>query len=82
MLAGYKFVPKLHLRQLEFTYSACTPLTKHCGRIQKFQRQGDLNEIYKNELDKASFAHDTRYTDSKDLAKRIVLDKTLTDRTY
>ena len=32
---------------------------KHRERIQKFREAGDLNHIYKNELDKACFAHDT-----------------------
>ena len=30
-----------------------------CQRIQKFRESGDLNHIYKNELDKACFAHDS-----------------------
>ena len=60
-------MPRLHLGQLEFTYSACTPLTKHRGRIQKFKEKSDFNEIYENQLDKACFAHDTGYTDSKDI---------------
>ena len=28
LLAGKKFMPKMHLRQPEFTYSACGPLLK------------------------------------------------------
>ena len=27
-LAGYKFMPKLHLRQPGFKYSVCSPFTK------------------------------------------------------
>ena len=37
--------------------------------------------MYRNELDKACFAHDTAYSDSKDLAKRTVSD-ILKDRAY
>ena len=37
LLAGDKFMPELHLRQPQFTYSACGPLTKHEQRIQKFK---------------------------------------------
>ena len=37
LLAGDKFMPKLHLRQPGFTYSACGPFTKHRERIQKFK---------------------------------------------
>ena len=54
----------MHLRQPQFIYSACGPFTKHKQRIQKFKETGDINYIYKNELDKACFAHDTTYSDS------------------
>ena len=76
-LAGDKFMPEMHLRQPQFTYSACGPFTKHKQRIQKFKETGDTNYIYKNELDKACFAHDAAYSDSKDLTKRTVADKIL-----
>ena len=36
--------------------------------------------MYRNELDKTWFAHDTAYPDSK--AKRTISDKILKDRTY
>ena len=38
-----KFMPKLHLKQPGFCYSACGPFTKHCERIQKFKETVDLN---------------------------------------
>ena len=38
LLTGDKFMPQLHLRQPEFTYSACRPFTIQRGRIQKVQR--------------------------------------------
>ena len=75
LLVGGKFIPELRLRQPEFTYSACGPFTKHIENsesIQKFRETGNLKHIYKNELDKACFAHDAAYPDSKDLAKRII----------
>ena len=28
-----KFIPELHLKQSEFTYSACGPFTKYCEKI-------------------------------------------------
>ena len=65
---------EMHLRQPQFTYSACGPFAKHKQRIQKFKETGNTNYIYKNELDQA-FAHDAAYSDSKDLTKRIVADK-------
>ena len=77
LLAGDKFMPEIHLRQPQFTYSACGPFTKHEQRIQKFKEIGDKNYIYKNELDKACFVHDAAYLDSKDLTKRTVADKIL-----
>ena len=82
LLVGDKFVPEMHLRQLQFTYSACGPFTKHKQRIQKFKETGDTNYIYKNELDKACFAHDAAYSDSKDLTKRTVADKILRNRAF
>ena len=36
--------------------------------------------MYKNELDKACFAHDAAYSDNKDLRKRTVADKILKNR--
>ena len=29
LLSGDKFMPEMHLRQLEFPYSACGPFTKN-----------------------------------------------------
>ena len=75
-------MPEIHLRQPQFTYSACGPFTKHEQRIQKFKETGDTNYIYKNELDKACFTHDAAYSDSKDLPKRTVADKILKDRAF
>ena len=82
LLAGDKFMPEMHLRQPQVTYGACGPFTKHKQRIQKFKETGDTNYIYKNELDKACFAHDAAYSDSKDLAKRTVADKILRNRAF
>ena len=75
LLVGDKFMPEIHLRQSQFTYSACGPFTKHEQRIQKFKETGDTNYIYMNELDKDRFTHDAAYSDSKDLTKRTVADK-------
>ena len=80
LLAGDKFMPEMHLRQFQFTYSACGPFTKHEQRIQKFKETGDTNYIYQNKLDKACFAHDAAYSDTKDLTKRTVADKILKNK--
>ena len=77
LLAGDKFMPEIHLRQPQFTYSACGPFTRHEERIQKFKETGDTNYVFKNELDKACYVHDASYSDSKDLTKRSIADKNL-----
>ena len=82
LLAGDKFMPEIHLRQPQFTYSACGLFTKHEQRIQKFKETGDTNYIYKNELDKACFVHDAAYSDSKYLRKRTVADKILKNKAF
>ena len=75
VLAGEKFMPKLHLRKSEFIYSASRPFTKRRDMVKRLSKTGDLNYIYKNKLDKACFVHGDAYADSKYLAKRTVLDK-------
>ena len=82
LLAEDKFMPEMHLRQSQFTYSACGSFTKHKQRIQKFKKNGDTNYIYKNELDKVCFAHDDAYSYSKYLTKRTVADKVLRDKPF
>ena len=52
-LAGDKFIPELHLRQPGFTYSACEPFTKHCEKIEKLRKTGNLKHLYRSELEKA-----------------------------
>ena len=79
LLAGDKVMPEMHLKQPEFTNSACGPFTKNKERIQKFKETGDTSYIYKNELDKAGFQRDVAYGDFKDLAKRTASDKVLKD---
>ena len=69
LLVEDKFMPEIHLRQPQFTYSACGPFTRHEERIQKFKETVDTNYVYKNELDKACFVHDAAYSDSKILQK-------------
>ena len=43
LLAGDKFMPEIHLRQPQFTYSACGPFNRHEERIQKFKETDDTN---------------------------------------
>ena len=72
LLAGDKFMPEMHLRQPQFVYSACGPLTKNKQIIKKFKETRDTSCIYKNELDKVSFQHDMAYGDFKDLPKKFI----------
>ena len=75
-------MPKMHLKQPGFTYSACESFTKNNERIQKFKEAGDTNYIYENELDKACFQHDMFYGEFEDLARRTASDKTLRDKAF
>ena len=82
LLAGDKFMPEMHLRQPQFVYSACGPFTRHKERIKEFKRTGDPRLLYRNELDKACFQHDSAYADNKDLINRTNADKVLKDKAY
>ena len=82
LLAGDKFMPEMHLRQPQFVYSACGPFTRHKERIKKFKQTGDMRYIYRNDLDKACFQHDSADADNKDLINRTKADKVLKDKAY
>ena len=82
LLEGDKFMPEVHLRQPQFVYSACEPFTRHKKRIKKFEQTGDARYIYRNELDKVCFQHDSGYANHKDLINRTEADKVLRDKAY
>ena len=82
LLVGDKFMPEMHLKQPDFTYSACVPFTKNKGRIEKFMQTENTDFIYKNELDKACFQHDMAYGKTKDLVKRTQSDKVLNNKAF
>ena len=82
LLVGDKYMPKIHLKQLGFTYSACGPFTKNKERIETFMQTGNATFIYKNELDKACFQLDMAYGKSKDLVRRTQSDKVLRDKAF
>ena len=82
LLAGDKFMHEMHLRQPQFVYSACGPSTRQKERIEEFKCTGDTRYIYRNELDKACFQHDSAYADHKDLINRTKPDKVLRDKAY
>ena len=77
LLAGDKFMPEMHFKQLDFTYKTYGPFTKNKERIKKFMQTGNTDFIYRNELDKACFQHDMAYGKSKDLVKRTQSGKVL-----
>ena len=72
-------MPELHLKQSGFTYSA---LTRNKERIERFVEKGNIDFIYRNELDKACFQHDMAYGKSSDLIKRTQSDKVLRDKKF
>ena len=82
LLAGDKFMPGMHLRQPRFVYSACGPFTRHKERIKEFKRTGDTRYIYRNELEKACFQHDSAYANHKDLINRTEAGIVLRDKAY
>ena len=77
LLAGDKFMPKMHLREPGFMYSACEPFTKNKKIIQKDKETGDSRYIYQNEVDKACFQYGMGYGNFKDLPRRATSDKIL-----
>ena len=46
-------MPEMHLRQPEFTYSACRPFTKSKEATQKLKETEDSGYIHQNELELA-----------------------------
>ena len=38
LLAGDRFMPEIHLRQPQFTYSACGPFTRHEGEFKSLKK--------------------------------------------
>ena len=48
----------------------------------KLCKTGDTRYIYRNELNKACFQHDSAYVDNEDLINRTKSDKVLRDKAY
>jgi transposase InsO family protein len=63
-------------------YSACGPGTKHKDRIENYIKTGDTSHIFKNDLDKFCFYHDSSYDKYKDVPNRQIADKKLMDGAY
>ena len=75
-------MPELHLNQSGLTYIPYGPSTKDRRRFENFAETGYLKYLFRNESDKACFAHDTAYFDSIDLVKRTISDKILSNKAY
>ena len=73
-------MPKLHLKQPGFTYSACGPFSRNKEWIEKLMLTENTNFIYRNDLDKTCFQHNMAYGKSKDFTKRTQSDKVLRDK--
>ena len=82
LLAGDKFMPERYLKQPGFTHSACGLFTKNKEKTDKFIKIGNIDFIYKNDLDKTCFQHDMVYDKSKDLARRTQSDNVLRDKVF
>ena len=57
-------------------------LLKIVKEFKNLQETGNLEDLYRNEWDKACLVHNVAYSDSKDLAKGSFSDKILKDRAY
>ena len=75
-------MPEMHLKQPGFTYSVCEPFTKNKQRIKKSIQTGNIDFIYKNQLDNACFQHDMAYGKAKDFVRRTQSDKVLKDKAF
>ena len=51
-------------------------------KLKNLIKTGDTRYIYRNDLDKACFQHDSAYADNKDLINRTRADKVLRDKAY
>ena len=75
-------MPKTHLKQPGFTYSACGPFTKNKEWMEKFMQTGNTNFLYKNLFDKACFQHDIADGKTRDLEKITQSDKFMRDKAF
>ena len=86
LLAGFKFMIEMHLRQLVFSYSACGPFIKNKERIEKLKKKTEywryIRYICQNKLGKSFFKHDVACGYFKDLKKTTAADKVLRDKTF
>ena len=82
LLAGDRFMPKMHLKQPGFTCSVFGPFAENKERIETFMQAGNTDFIYWSELDKVFYQYDMAYDKSKNLAKRTQSDEVLRDKAF
>ena len=82
LLVGHKLMPEMHLKQPDFIYSACGPLTKNKERIEKFMQTRNTSFIYKTNLIKLVFSMIWLMAKKKDLAKITQPGKVLRDKAF
>ena len=82
LLPGNRFMPEMHLKQSEITYSACGPFIRNKERTEKFMQAENTDFSHRNELDKACFQHDMASAKSKNLVKRTEPDKALREKAF
>ena len=70
LLAGDKFMPEMHLSQPRFVIVLACLLLDIKKELKNFKQTDDTHYIYRNELDKVCFQHDSAYADHKDLINR------------
>ena len=58
LLAGDKFMPEMHLRELDLHIVLVDHLQKLKKEHKKFKETGDSRYIYQNKLNKACLSHD------------------------
>ena len=76
-------MPETHFKKPLFIYLQCLwAIYEKQRKNSKVKETGDTSYIYKNELDKACFQHDTAYEDFKDLKTSIFSDNFLRDKAF
>ena len=58
LIAGDKFMPEMHLRQMDLNIVLVDNLQKNKELMQNFKEIGDSRYVYQNELDKACFQNE------------------------
>ena len=75
-------MPKMHLRQAGFEYSAYRPFTKNKDRTRNFKETGDSRYNYQNKLYKALFQYEILYRVLMDSPRRTASDELLREYAF